>query len=64
MKDTQGVLNGMNSWCICHVRRNANYVAHSLAKTTVKQIIDDVYTKEFSSYICDIILLVQFALSF
>jgi len=37
MEDTLGVLSMMQSWRICHTRREANSVAHRLAKATVNK---------------------------
>jgi hypothetical protein len=64
VEDTQRVLNGLNNWCICHVRKNANSAAHNLAKATIKQITYIVWMEEIHSCICDIVLLEQLALSF
>ena len=57
VEDTQGVVNGMNSWCICHVRWDANSPVYSLAKAAIKQIIDDVWMEEIPNCICNFVLL-------
>lgn len=51
-------------WCICHVRRDANSVAHGLTKTAVQQITYVVWIEEIPSCIYDIVLLQQLVLSF
>lgn len=57
------MLHRMHSWQIVHVNKEVNYVAHGLAKAAIKHVIDQVWMKEISNYICDIVLLEQYALS-
>jgi len=39
--------------------RYVNIVAHDLAKTTTKQVLYEIWMKEISTSICDIVLLRQ-----
>jgi hypothetical protein len=61
--DIREVLNCMQYWQIGHVSRVVNFVAHSLAKAGVKQVINQVWMEEISNCICDLVLLEQLALS-
>jgi hypothetical protein len=49
-------------WQIIHVKREGNSAAYDLTKVTIKHVINQVWMKDFSSCISDIVLLEQIAL--
>jgi hypothetical protein len=46
VEDTRGVLNNLRSWFVGHVKREANFGAHSLAKEAVKNVLDQIWLEE------------------
>jgi hypothetical protein len=59
----KGVLNEFWSEKIGHTKREANFVAHELAKATTKQVRNNVWMEEILMCICDMVTLEQHALS-
>jgi hypothetical protein len=59
--DTHVVLNFISSWQIHHINRIANKAAHDLAKAVTKQFVNQVWIEEILEWICEIVLLKQFA---
>lgn len=58
--DMQMILQFLSSWKCCHVTvNNAN---HRLARLAIQRVTD--HREEISEYICNVILMEQFALSF
>jgi hypothetical protein len=45
--DTRGILHSFSSWKVLFVRRECNFVAHSLARVTVTQGLFQVWIKSF-----------------
>lgn len=50
------MLQGCNSWDICHVRHTANELAHRLAKLAVTQSLNHLWLKTVPSCIGDIVM--------
>jgi hypothetical protein len=46
-----GIKDGLRSWRVKHLQRDANSAAHSLAKEAILDVIDRVWVKETSSCI-------------
>lgn len=63
VEDTRQLLQSIPQWSCCYVKRDANYVAHTLAKHATCQIIDRTWGEDIPVFICDIILMEHFALS-
>jgi hypothetical protein len=49
------VLGKLRSWRIEHVKRDANFVAHILAREVFSCVIDKVWDEEISNCIYDIL---------
>lgn len=62
MEDIRGVLNTLQDWKICHVKREVNGIAHILAKIAVQRVIDHAWIEETPICIVDNVLFEQNAL--
>jgi hypothetical protein len=52
-------LRGFQTWCISHTQREANEVAHLLAKAAIKQSLDFVWKDLYSDFIQHLVLTEQ-----
>lgn len=64
MEDLKMLLCTFTQWEVRHVRRQANFAAHSLAKMAAHSGLDWTWLKEISNCISDIIRIEQSSLSF
>jgi hypothetical protein len=51
------VLGSLRNWNIGHVKREANFVAHGLAKNAIRISMDIVWLEELLNCIRDIVIL-------
>ena len=56
IEDARLVLESLRNWNIRHVKREANFVAHGLAKIAIRILMDNIWLEEPSSCIYDIII--------
>jgi hypothetical protein len=59
VEDTRTLLNSFQSWQVSHVRREANEVAHRLAKVAITQSLNYVWRDSPPSFIHSIVLAEQ-----
>ena len=60
--DIKTVLHDFQQWRMVYVRREVNRAAHELARLTVRNVMDKVWTREVPDCIRDIIVSDQLAL--
>jgi hypothetical protein len=63
VEDTKEVHRSLRNWKIGHVKREANEVAHGLAKEAFWITMDNIWIEETPDYISNIVLLELSALS-
>jgi hypothetical protein len=51
IKDAKIVLNGMQSYCVGHIKRKANFTGHYLVEVAANQSLDQIWMKDFFSFI-------------
>lgn len=54
-------LSQLRSWTIEHIKREANFAAHSLAREAIINVVDKVWIEEISNCIYGIVNREQFA---
>ena len=60
--DVQMVPSHFRRWEVIHVKREANFAAHGLAKVVAQELTEKIWMEEIPSCIFYVALLEQFAL--
>jgi hypothetical protein len=63
VEDIKSVLSNLRRWTINHIKREANSVAHELAKEATRKDMDHVWIEEVPSCIVETVILERMALS-
>jgi len=55
IEDTRLWLQRLDPFCVYHVRRDANLVAHRVAKLAISQLLNEVWLEDCPSFLQDVI---------